>query len=179
MSTTAEVIITPRDEAITSLVAECIETERVPSEVVEPERLGRMDPDTLMAFARVGLISDANDLLHQMRGQDAAVDGQPVGRRQAVMHPSQGRNGGAWKAVERIYHFGADGMLKPLLDFTVEDARKLMRMAEGQRAAWGQRKGWARLLISALDLAKVGVLSELPPEKVGELDDAAEKAWRA
>ncbi len=162
-------------DVVADVVTRSINTSRPPSEVVTPESVADLPQELLLRFARTGLVADANDELHRMRGTtDVPRELSDV---RSPMHALCGRNPHALLALDRIVHLGADGMLKPLRNFTRADARKLATDAESQRSAWLRRKKWAASLIQCLDANDVAVLRKLPKDEIRELDEFAERAW--
>ena len=160
-----------RDALIASVVTKCVNANAPPSEIVTAKFIEEIPTGLLVTLARAGLIRDANDSLHQMRGS-----GEHTSPRIPI-HAVRGRNPQRWKAVDRILHVGADGLLKPLLDFGEADARQLVSDSESQRSAWLRRKQWAGSLISTLGEHGAEALRSLPDDEARRLDDAAEKAW--
>ncbi len=166
----------PLLQIVHDIVTRSINKGSPPSEIVTPEFVGKLDGELLLTFARTGLISDANDLLHRSR---SGAQGEEPEKGRRPPHALGGRNPFGLKgcALDTIVHVGADGMLKPLRNFTAEDARKLLRDSESQRDAWLRRKKWATSLIRALGDNDAAVLGDLPKDEISGLSESAERAW--
>lgn len=161
------------EQAIHTGIDWCLHSSRPPSEVITDATLDMLTPEAFREFARRGWVSELNNTLHHERTPPAeSVNARPGG------HPMAGRNpNGAWSPLD-IRMVGADGSLKRLAIFDIEDIEYLYVEAEAQEQGWARRRRWAesaRKMLAAHKRAKR--IEQLPRAQVAELGELARESW--
>jgi hypothetical protein len=89
-----------------------------------------------------------------------------IGYRQAVAN------------LKSIMLIAADGTMKSLLDFSRDDVTKWKSESAVRAASWQSRNEWFTLASVTLGEARVNSIGELPPGKIRELAEHAERVWK-
>lgn len=151
----------------------CLDTGKPPSEVLTEADMAGLDADVAVHLLRAGAVAATNGRLGGLR----PAPGDAAGPRRNPIHAAQGRNPTVWRGLG-IALVAADGVLKPLLAFSLSDAEHLASHAGTMQAAWSRRQGWAKKAAVLLKKHDRELVSELPAEVLAELDEKALEAWR-
>ena len=162
------------EDAISQGVEWCLELKRPSSAVITDDVLDGLSPEAFRAFARHGWLDKVNNRLGFERNRAC----RPAKAARPGSHPAMGRNpSGAWKPLD-IPMQGADGALKRLASFDLEDLEHLRTEALGKEQGWRRRRVWterARKLVKAH--ASAERIEQLPKSQVEELSKLAREAW--
>lgn len=79
--------------------------------------------------------------------------------------------------LRAIVYAGSDGVIKSLLEFTVDDLAASKGKAAVQEVAWRNRRRWFTSAQQALEAAGVVRVLDLPVQSIMELGEQAEKVW--
>ena len=165
-------ILMSYENAVTDLVAKCKESGDPPSVEVTGV-VDTLSPEGFRDAARVGLIHGAGDALHHGRAH-------PGGKPHAQSRGSwtdDGRNSRAHRDYLTVLLMGADGKLKELMDFTVDDCELLRLDATQMKKAWGAREKWASTAHELIKKSRKAKVRDLGKVGVAELRQLAEEAW--
>ena len=158
-------------EAVEVAVRWCEDAGLPPHQVITPEKLDMLRPDTLHAMARIGWVRAVSDFHHHQRPTSLAVV------KETMAAAASGRNPRArWNALDVTY-VGADGFLKALGEFTAADLDQMIGECAQQRKSWAARLDWARKAEQMVLRGKATTVSGLSLKDLDELRPLAEKAW--
>lgn len=167
--------LTP-EQAIDFIVSEVKRTQLPPSKAIDDSNLlDTFEPSALRFLARVGLIHEVADSLHDER-ENAARAARASAPRTGFR--GDGSNPRTRSVLASIAMEDASGGIKPLEDFNFADTETLRIVCEKQATGWGRRSQWAARAGELLKRnKKASRVVELPEKSVAELRQLAAEAW--
>ena len=175
MATATTTVTLTAIEAVDSVVKEVERTQHPPSEIINDSLLDSLEPTAFRYFARLGLVGKAADVMHHER-ESAARDELAGAKRTGFR--GDGSNPRTRSVLASISMEDANGAIKPLEDFTIEDVEGLRITCEKQAIGWGKRSEWAARAGELLKRNKKAKrVVELPEKSVAELRQLAAEAW--
>ena len=181
MATAPTAPVTPSftvSEAVDFIIAAVERTQRPPSEVIDTDDLlDMLDPSEFRHLARVGLIQIATTAMHHERTGSARDELASTTRRRRG-YRGDGSNPRTRSVLASISMEDAEGKIKPLESFTLEDTEVLRITCEKQATGWTKRGEWAARAGELLRKNKrAKSVARLPEKSVAELRQLAAEAW--
>jgi hypothetical protein len=135
------------------------------------------DNETTARLLVIGLGECARDTQHKINDNKA-----DEGIKQARFHGryqlnTQHMSSGEYLAMERVRLIGADGAIKALADFDIEDVRHLEAEAEAVRKGALSKRAFARGLAEALAAHHATSWRELPQKSRDDIERLAGGVW--
>lgn len=162
-----------------ALMRERILTERIPPSVAFDRLNGRiiLDDEAEMTLLRTGAIQLVGAIMHDVRSA-------PHRNREWLRFQTKSPHGRrAWSKhlheleTLRAPFESADGSIKPLLEFSLEDWRYLVDACSHKSASWLDRANAAQQVADIVKDRGVGTTKELPFATLREIEGIISGAW--
>ena len=161
-----------RSEAVGLAVDWCLSKNQTGTQAITDDRLDLLSDAAVREMALAGWAWFTNTALSDARCPRA------VAREETPPpHASQGRNPRLFASPLEIKLVGADGYLKTLAEFGVNDLDHLFADAKARRLGWGHREKWAKAARSLLLKHSTELIGRLPPDVLRGVQEEAGKAW--
>lgn len=132
-----------------------------------------LDPESQAYFLRRGLIAAISDERHHAaRGQKEMLD---------LWAPPRSRQRGFSAKELQVFllgYEGADGAVKPLLEFDAADLAHLDDVCAAHARGWLTRRKAVKALREAMATEGVGRVQDLSQQRLRQLAPLFEEAWR-